>query len=100
MLYSAVWELCIFAVLWHVSDPKRGRHLRPGVLLGCYLIATSTGRFLVEYLSLNPILSFGLKEAQIVSVALMLTGTGILVVSGLQIREVRDISGAVDVAGD
>ena len=100
MLYSTVWELCIFAVLWQISDPKRGLHLRPGVLLGCYLIAMSTGRFLVEYLSLNPILSFGLKEAQIVSVALTLVGAGILVLSGLQIREVRDISGAVVVAGD
>jgi hypothetical protein len=54
----------------------------------------------VEYLSLNPILSFGLKEAQIVSVALMLTGAGILVYSGLQSRDVRDVSGAVVVAGD
>jgi len=100
MLYSTVWEICTFAVLWRVSDPKRGLHLRPGVLLGCYLIATSTGRFLVEYLSLNPILSFGLKEAQIVSVALMLVGAGILVSLGLQSREVRDVSAAVIVAGD
>jgi phosphatidylglycerol:prolipoprotein diacylglycerol transferase len=100
MLYSTVWELCVFAVLWKISDPKRGLPLRPGVLMGCYLIATSTGRFLVEYLSLNPILSFGLKEAQIVSVALMLTGAGILVYSGLQSRDVRDVSGAVVVAGD
>jgi prolipoprotein diacylglyceryltransferase len=71
-----------------------------GILLATYLIASGTGRFLVEFLSRNRVLSLGLKEAQIVSVALTLVGAGILVLSGLQIREVRDISGAVVVAGD
>jgi phosphatidylglycerol:prolipoprotein diacylglycerol transferase len=100
MLYSTVWELCTFTVLWRISDPKRGLHLRPGVVLGCYLIATSTGRFLVEFLSLNPVLSFGLKEAQIVSVALILLGLGILVWAGCERRERRDNFSEVAVAAD
>jgi phosphatidylglycerol:prolipoprotein diacylglycerol transferase len=98
MLYSTVWELCTFGVLWRISDPKRGLHRRPGVLLGCYLIATSTERFLVEYLSLNPILSFGLKEAQIVSLVLMMVGVGILIWTGCKSCEGKDSRSEVALA--
>ena len=83
-----------------MSNPSRRPALEPGTLLAIYLIATGSGRFLVEFLSLNPILSPGLKEAQIVSIALMLAGVGILSLSGLQNRECQESSVGVVVAGD
>ena len=50
----------------------------PGMLFGLYLMLTGFGRFLVEYLSLNPIAVFGLKEAQIVSMGLFVAGASIV----------------------
>ena len=78
MLYSSAWELAVFAVLWRLSNPRRQPALKPGTLLGSYLIATGSGRFLVELLSLNPVLAFGLKEAQLVSLAMMASGALVL----------------------
>ncbi len=77
MLYSTAWELTLFAILWHLSNPRRQPQLRPGTLLGSYLIATGTGRFVVEFLSRNPVLKFGLTEAQFVSAVMV--GGGILI---------------------
>ena len=78
MLYSSAWELAVFAVLWRLSNSRRQPALRPGTLLGLYLIATGSGRFLVEFLSLNPVLAFGLKEAQLVSAVMMISGALVL----------------------
>jgi prolipoprotein diacylglyceryltransferase len=47
-------------------------------LLGCYLIASGAGRFLVEFLSRNAVLAFGLKEAQLVSAVMMVGGISVL----------------------
>jgi prolipoprotein diacylglyceryltransferase len=47
-------------------------------LLGCYLIASGAGRFLVEFLGRNPVLAFRLTEAQLVSAAMMAGGVLIL----------------------
>ena len=79
MLYLIVWELIIFGVLWKVSSNPNVERLYPGMLLGLYLIFTSVGRFLVEILSLNPEVAFGLKEAQIVSIGLFAAGVSIIV---------------------
>lgn len=78
MLYSSAWEIAVFAVLWRLSSPNRQPALKPGTLLGSYLIATGMGRFLVEFLSRNPVLAFGLKEAQLVSVVMMAGGALVL----------------------
>lgn len=78
MLYSTLWELVVFALLWRLSDPKRVPELRPGTLLGLYLIATSAGRFLVEMLSRNGVVAYGLTEAQVVSIVLFVVGVVVL----------------------
>jgi len=100
MLYSSLWEFAVFFFLWRLSNPSRRPVLKPGTLLAIYLIATGSGRFLVEFLSLNPVISLGLKEAQIVSVAMMLAGVGILSLSVLQNREGQHSVVGTVVAGD
>jgi phosphatidylglycerol:prolipoprotein diacylglycerol transferase len=100
MLYSSLWEFAIFAILWPLSNPSRRPALKPGILLATYLIASGTGRFLVEFLSRNRVLSLGLKEAQIVSLAMMLAGAGILLLSTRQNRDGHEISGGVVVAAN
>ncbi len=88
MLYSTVWEFALFAALWHLSSTQRKTPLRPGVLLGLYLIGTSVGRFVIEFLSRNRTLAFGLTEAQVVSVALFLLGSTIVIFVSMKECEV------------
>jgi len=78
MLYTTLYELLVFAMLWKLSSPRRRSPLPPGSILGLYLLLTSTGRFFVEFLSRNPRVAFGLTEAQIVSLVLACAGAGIL----------------------
>jgi prolipoprotein diacylglyceryltransferase len=85
MLYICLWETIVFLILWRIS--KTNRKLRPGVLLALYLIATSTGRFAIEFLSLNHKRAFGLTEAQLVSIALATTGLVLLIV--MRVRQDR-----------
>ena len=86
MLYSSAWELLIFVVLWRLSRPSSQPPLRPGTLLALYLLASGGGRFLVEFLSRNPRLAFGLTEAQFVS-AIMMAG-GLLIIRQVYYRTV------------
>jgi phosphatidylglycerol:prolipoprotein diacylglycerol transferase len=96
MLYCTVWELAVFATLWKLSRPHRRTPLQPGILLGVYLIATSIGRFLIEFLSRNRAIMFGLTEAQLVSIGLFLAGTGIIVFVSMKKAEVPShVSGMI-----
>ncbi len=81
MLYSAVWESCLFAGLWVLSKPKQRPTLWPGALLGMYLLGTGAGRFGVEFISINPVLAFGLKESQLISLLVMSVGIAVLCAS-------------------
>ena len=78
MLYQTAFELTLFVVLWRISNPRRTPPLPPGTMFGLYLVFSGLGRFLVEFLSLNPILAFGFKEAQLVSLAFIAAGTALL----------------------
>jgi prolipoprotein diacylglyceryltransferase len=78
MLYSSAWELAVFTVLWHVSNPHRQPALKPGTLFGSYLLASGAGRFLVEFLGLNPVFAFRLTEAQVVSCVMVAGGVVVL----------------------
>jgi len=99
MLYSSLWEFGLFAILWPLSNPSRRPALEPGTLLATYLIASGSGRFLVEFLSRNRVLAFGMKEAQMVSLAMMLAGMGILFLSTMHNRAGSQISREVVAAG-
>ncbi len=50
-------------------------------MFGLYLVFLGLGRFLVEFLSLNPILAFGFKEAQLVSLTFIAAGTVLLLLA-------------------
>ena len=76
MLYCTVWEMAVFAVLWRLAS--RVPALRPGILLGLYLVLSGVGRFAVELVSRNGVVWWGLKEAQIVSLVMMGVGVGVL----------------------
>ena len=63
-VYEATAALIIFYVLWRL----RKKDWANGMLFMLYLILSSTSRFFVEFIRLNPKIILGLTEAQIISV--------------------------------
>ena len=73
-LYETIAYTIIFAILWRYRRVPR----TAGSLFWGYLLLSSLSRFLIEFLRINPPLAFGLSEAQIISILLMIIGAGML----------------------
>jgi phosphatidylglycerol:prolipoprotein diacylglycerol transferase len=73
-LYEALLYTAIFAVLWRV----RRRDHPPGTLLALYFLLAGTARFLVEFVRIEPRVLAGFTQGQVVSVALVVAGAGLL----------------------
>jgi phosphatidylglycerol:prolipoprotein diacylglycerol transferase len=69
-VYEFLLGLLGYAALMQLQK----RPLRPGILFMAYLALAGTFRFMIEYLRLNPHLAFGLSEAQLIAVPLILAG--------------------------
>ena len=69
-IYEFLACLIIFYVLWKMRTKMK----QAGNLFMVYLILEGSERFLVEFIRLNPRLLFGLSEAQLWSIPLMLIG--------------------------
>ena len=69
-LYETAAYLLVFVGLLFYR-PHAGR----GGLLGACLVFTSLARFAIEFLRLNPVVAFGLTEAQLVAAALVVIGS-------------------------
>lgn len=65
--YEMVWDLAIFALLWSVR--KRVRN--DGLLFAAYVFLYSINKFTVSFWRENVLLAFGLREAQLVALALL-----------------------------
>lgn len=70
-VYEFIMAMIIFAILWKL----RKKNWVDGRLFTYYLILTGTARLAVEFIRLNPKILFGLTEAQVIAVALILAGT-------------------------
>ncbi len=69
-LYELFYSLVFFALLWKWRTlPKQA-----GWIFFVYLILQSVGRFSVEFIRLNPPILFGLSEAQVIALAMILVG--------------------------
>jgi len=69
-LYELLLGVAGFFALWKL----RLRPFPDGKLFALYLMLASFFRFCIEFIRLNPQFSFGLSEAQVISIALALTG--------------------------
>ncbi len=65
-LYEAAAYTLVFLALWRIR--KKG--FREGTLFALYLVGTSSARFAVEFVRLNPKIAWGLTEAQWTALAL------------------------------
>ena len=69
-MYEFFVGLIIFFILWQL----RKKEYKMGILFMIYLIFSGIARFFVEFIRLNPLLLFGLSEAQLISLGLIIVG--------------------------
>jgi phosphatidylglycerol:prolipoprotein diacylglycerol transferase len=68
--------MCLLAyALWKLRD-----RVRPGVVLGLYLVLSGLERLLVEFIRRNKEVLWGLTAPQLESIALMIAGAVLLTV--------------------
>jgi len=69
-IYEAVLYIAIFGFLWSI----RKKVTLEGELLYLYLIMTGVARFMVEFVRINPRVLWGLSEAQLISLLMIVAG--------------------------
>ena len=70
-LYEVLLGFAMFLILWRMRD----HHHRDGWLFGMYATLAGAERFAIEFVRAKPgVLAFGLSAAQLVALAVMLTG--------------------------
>lgn len=76
-VYELLFSLAVAWLLWSL-----GRKSRPiGWLTGLYLVLSGVGRFLVEFVRINPRLYFGMSNAQVAALGSVVVGVIVMVVA-------------------
>jgi len=76
-LYESLWCLIGFIAILFI---RRIKYIKIGQITGIYLIWYGIGRFLIESLRTDSLMLMGLKQAQIVSVLMIVAGIIIIIV--------------------
>lgn len=76
-IYELLFGIALAWVLWQL-----GRRTRPvGWLTGLYLVLSGLGRFLVEFVRINPKLYWGMSNAQMAAIGSMFVGLVIMLIT-------------------
>jgi phosphatidylglycerol:prolipoprotein diacylglycerol transferase len=76
-IYEFLFALALAWLLWQL-----GRKARPiGWLTGLYLVLSGLGRFLVEFVRLNPRLYWGMSNAQVAALGSVVVGLVVMVIA-------------------
>lgn len=75
-IYEFLVGVLIFYFLWKL----RNKEWKDGQLFMIYLMASGFSRLMVEFIRLNPRLLFGLSEAQLISVGLIIIGAVVFII--------------------
>ncbi len=73
-IYETMAYTVVFALLWSV----RRKRYRPGSLFWGYCLLAGTARFFLEFVRINTPILWGLSQAQLVSLAVVAIGAGML----------------------
>ncbi len=73
-IYEFIESLIIFSILW----PLRKKGFVAGTIFWLYLVLAGLARFIVEFWRLNPVVGWGMTEAQWFSMILALLGVYLL----------------------
>lgn len=76
-LYESLWCLIGFVIILFV---RRIKYIKIGQITGGYLIWYGIGRFLIEALRTDSLMFMGIKQAQLVSVIMIIIGIIILII--------------------
>ena len=69
-VYELLFSLVLCWLLWRL-----GRKVWPvGWMTGLYLVLSGVGRFLVEFVRINPRLYFGMSNAQVAALGTVVVG--------------------------
>jgi phosphatidylglycerol---prolipoprotein diacylglyceryl transferase len=71
-IYEVILYTAIFCLMWSMR-----KQAPEGRLLALYLILAGFARFMVEFVRINPRVLFGLSEAQIISVVMIVSGVAV-----------------------
>lgn len=74
-IYELLFSIVVFWILWKLGE----RHKPIGWLTGMYLLLSGIGRFLVEFVRINPKLYFGMSNAQVAALGSMVVGVIVIV---------------------
>lgn len=76
-VYELLFGLLLCWILWRL-----GKKYRPiGWLTGLYLVLSGLGRFLVEFVRINPKLYFGMSNAQVAALASIVVGVVVMLLA-------------------
>ena len=73
--YESIINICVFIFLIWFRKNKKATH---GQIFGLYLILYSAGRFFVEGLRTDSLMFFGMRVAQLISIASIILGAALL----------------------
>ena len=71
---TPVYEFIICTILFYFLWRNRAKIVGTGRMFMWYLVAAGAERFTIEFIRINPRILFGLSEAQLISVVLILFG--------------------------
>jgi len=83
-IYEFLFAVLIGWILWRL-----GRKMLPlGWLTGLYLVLSGIGRFLVEFVRVNPKLYWGMSNAQVAALGSIVVGAGVMIWARVKHEEV------------
>ncbi|MBF6568868.1 MAG: prolipoprotein diacylglyceryl transferase [Candidatus Binataceae bacterium] len=77
-MYETILYLIVFAILWS----KRRRNRVDGRLFAMYLIFAGAIRLMVEFVRINPRVLYGLTEAQLIAIGMIIIGAAAWMATG------------------
>lgn len=82
--YESCWDILVFALLWFVV---RKRVSRPGAVTLWYLLLYGVGRFFIEGLRMDSLMSGSIRVSQLLSLVLVILSAGILLFNIIRQRK-------------
>ncbi|HZC44988.1 MAG TPA: prolipoprotein diacylglyceryl transferase [Candidatus Acidoferrum sp.] len=76
-IYETILYLGVFTILWSM----RKTSYPPGRVMYWYMVLAGAARFIVEFVRINPRVFYGLSEAQLIAIAMMIVGGVALLVT-------------------
>jgi phosphatidylglycerol:prolipoprotein diacylglycerol transferase len=86
---TSLYELAFAVIAFFILLSLRKKMKYNGELFYIYLILTGIPRLLVEFIRLNPRIIFGLSQAQIISVLMIIIGMVMLIISRNKGKEIQ-----------